>query len=250
MATLSCKCGKVIIQFPTAKPRCTTECCCDDCFERLNFLFKQGGPSIEHGIFMRTRPITIHWFDNRLEVMQGSKYLKFYKLRPSSGVINMASSCCNTFLAKENPRYQGNTVAVFEQDFGEHSYEDTANQYHQPRPVVHVHNIKNMKASKPFIRMFPNHWLHENVQFLHPLPHVWVNDTGDATGSPKDWETTFEEFMEKTSKPVRKNAPGMDFADLIACNGGNIEVASAKVLLNQEPSRSRDTKEAAIVTSG
>ena len=114
-ATLTCNCGETILRFDTRTPRAVVECCCDDCHARLQYCAKLGGPALEHGIYERTRPVRLVYFDNRLSVLKGRDNLRFFKLTPNSGVVNMFSSCCHTFLLKENVRYQGTVVAAIEQ---------------------------------------------------------------------------------------------------------------------------------------
>jgi len=243
MATVSCKCGAVNIKFATALPRCTSECCCDDCYKRLTFLAKQGGPALEHGHYMRTKPIMAHFFDNRMEVISGLEKLRFFKLRPESGVVNMASSCCNTFLAKENVRYEGNVVAVFDLDFGAPTMVDDE---HQPVPEHHRHNLKHFMHQEPMIRMFPTDWLDEHVQFLHPLPSIWLNEIGEVTGSPRGWEEVFERFMDITTEPVPENLIGDKFGHILAVSEKEVDIASTAIFTDM--GAINDTTKAAIGT--
>ena len=127
------------------------------------------------GIYERTRPVTLRYFDNRLLIVKGRANLKFFKLRPESGVINMSTKCCNTFLMKENVRYQGTVVTVIDQDYGNNDNADLVHGAHdemQPRPVVHRHNLSNVEAQEPCLRTFPNDWLPEHLTYLKPLPSV------------------------------------------------------------------------------
>ena len=48
-ATLTCDCGETVLRFDNRVPRATIECCCDDCYARLEHCARLGGPALEHG---------------------------------------------------------------------------------------------------------------------------------------------------------------------------------------------------------
>ena len=48
-ATLTCDCGDTVLRFDNRVPRATIECCCDDCYARLEYCARLGGPVLEHG---------------------------------------------------------------------------------------------------------------------------------------------------------------------------------------------------------
>ena len=48
-ATLTCDCGETVLRLDNRVPRATIECCCDDCYARLEHCARLGGPALEHG---------------------------------------------------------------------------------------------------------------------------------------------------------------------------------------------------------
>jgi hypothetical protein len=51
-ATLTCNCGETVLRFDTQTPRAVVECCCDDCYARLEYCARLGGPALERGEFL------------------------------------------------------------------------------------------------------------------------------------------------------------------------------------------------------
>ena len=228
-ATLTCNCGDTILRFDTRTPRAVVECCCDDCHARLQYCAKLGGPALEHGIYDRTRPVRLVYFDNRLSVVKGRDNLRFFKLTSSSGVVNMYTSCCHTFLLKENVRYQGTVVAAIEQDYGNDDNADLALEDHQPRPVQHRHNLQHVEYQDAMLRTFPNDWLLDHVSYLKPLPSVWFDEAGNVVGQPKgSWEETFDEYMDKVTAKIPPMMAGVEFGVLMG-EDHDVEVVSDKV---------------------
>ena len=181
------------------------------------------------GIYERTRPVRLVYFDNRLSVVHGRHNLRFFKLTPSSGVVNMSTSCCHTFLLKENVRYQGAVVAAIEQDYGNADDADLAREDHQPRPVHHRHNLQNVEHQEATIRTFPHDWLLEHASYLHPLPSVWFDDAGNVVGQPNgSWEATFDDYMDKVTAKVPPMMAGVEFGVLMG-EDHDVEIVSDKV---------------------
>lgn len=181
------------------------------------------------GIFERTRPVTIRYFDNRLSVVKGRSNLKFFKLKPGSGVVNMATTCCNTFMLKENVRYEGTVVAAIDQDYGNDDNADLPLEDHQPRPVQHRHNLANVEPQDPIIRTFPNDWLPEHVSFLKPMPSIWFDDGGNVVGQPNEWEATFDTYMERIMAKVPPMMAGIEFGVLMSEDDHEVEVVEEKI---------------------
>ena len=228
-ATLTCNCGGTVLRFDTRVPRAVTECCCDDCYDRLQYCARLGGPALERGVYDRTRPVRLVYFDNRLSVLKGRDHLRFFKLTPSSGVVNMYSSCCHTFLLKENVRYQGAVVAAIEQDYGNDDNADLALEDHQPRPVHHRHNLQHVEHRDAMLRTFPNDWLLEHVSYLKPLPSVWFDEAGNVVGQPKgSWEDTFDDYMDKVTAKIPPMMAGVEFGVLMG-EDHDVEIVSDKV---------------------
>jgi len=66
MTSFTCRCGDVKIQLSSDSRRVTTECCCNHCFARMNYLASMGGPTID-----KDRPLTCSKWDNRAKVLSG-----------------------------------------------------------------------------------------------------------------------------------------------------------------------------------
>ena len=109
MATLRCNCGKTAIKLATTQPRSQTVCCCGDCFDRFDVLHKHFNGPKSHPPNL---PALFDSYDNSLVVESGD--VMFFKVtaldRPSP--INMASTCCHTYMMGYFEPYHHNCVAV------------------------------------------------------------------------------------------------------------------------------------------
>jgi hypothetical protein len=168
------------------------------------------------------------YFDNRLSIIKGRHNLRFFKLAPASGVVNMSTSCCHSFLLKEYERLPGTVVAI-EQDYGNDDNADLPLEDHQPRPVHHRPNLHNVEHQDAMIRTFPNDWLLEHLSYLKPLPSVWFDEAGNVVGQPTgSWEETFDAYMDKVTACVPPMQAGVEFGVLMG-EDHELEIVSEKV---------------------
>ena len=109
MSTLRCNCGKTTIKLATTTPRTKTVCCCEDCYDRVNVLHERyGGPKARSPDL----PALFCTFDNSLVIESGD--VMFFKVTPVErpSPVNMASTCCHTYLMGYFEMYHHNCVAV------------------------------------------------------------------------------------------------------------------------------------------
>ena len=215
MATITCQCGKVCIEFPTTKPRCTQECCCNDCFARIDYLHKQGGPTMPDEIQKRLKPTTFHYFVNRLQVKSGKDQIKFFLLSDNGDNYNMATKCCNTFLLGHSLKFSGNGVAV---------------------PVELNTLSDNVIAEKPLLRWFPADLAVEESNGINNddsniPPRAWLNSEFAPEGTD-GFADNFGVVMGAWTKPVAdEENVGETFVDLLntykARDGNAVEIVSA-----------------------
>lgn len=191
-ASITCKCGNVELGFTSRSPRVTTECCCNHCFSRVQYLQKLGGPKVS------SKPLLASKWDNKVRVIKGRENLHIYKLTEHTQVINIASSCCYTFLLGRHPGYDTNCVTT-SSDF----------------PIW-----KN--ADRPFSassRWFSNQWTSERLKHYPPLIGIWVNELDNSITGEKGWEAVFKTHMEMMDQRIPMNAVGETFDEIVESIG-------------------------------
>lgn len=190
---MTCRCGNVQIDFATTMPRVSTECCCNHCFARVKYLEQLGGSSVPTKV-----PLLNSKWDNRITVVKGRDILFAYKLTPMSEVLNIASTCCHTFLLGRHPGYDANCVTTCS-DF----------------PIW-------TNRDGPFIassRWFSNQWQPELLNKIPKLVGIWVNqEDGSIQGEP-GWEEVFQIQVECMQREIRHDATGESFDDVLDAIG-------------------------------
>jgi hypothetical protein len=177
MATLSCRCGKVVLQLTTSRARVSTECCCDSCFNRAMFLSeRRGGTCIDD----KNTPIVCMKWDNRVTIVQGREYMFVYKLTPQTNVFNIASSCCYTFLLGRNDDYDAHCLTT-----------------NEVGPIWGGH----YERIEPSSRWFVNQWSDTQRAKLKPLMGIWVDAEGNLDGED-GWKSVFEEHFAAMNAPI------------------------------------------------
>jgi len=206
MASVSCRCGSVTIRFPSKSPRVTTECCCDHCLARVRFLEGKGGPKIPTDHEGDPRPLLASKWDNRFQVVRGRDKLFVYKMNPGTMVVNVASSCCHTFMLGRHPGYDANCVTTSD-DF----------------PVYDVET----ELIAPTSRWFANQWDPERLARFDPLPALWVVADDDmALTGVEGWEAVYEAQTASMERDIPQGATGETFDDLVHSLGDNVLIAS------------------------
>jgi len=109
---VSCRCGKVVIEFPEPQPRYRIGCCCHDCKQKLAWAATRGGPALPAQVLDHTRPLDLVYFANCFRILRGKACLAFYRLREDSATTNCVSTCCNTTLMVDAPFYKEKCVLI------------------------------------------------------------------------------------------------------------------------------------------
>ena len=199
MATMSCRCGKVLLQLSTSSPRVSTECCCDSCFDRVQFLEDRGGPSVN-----KDMPIINMKWDNWVEVVKGRDQLWAYKLAPETHVLNIASKCCHTFLLGRNDDYDANCLTT-----------------NESAPLYG----KSYQRIPPSSRWWVNQWSQEQRAKLMPLVGIWVNEQGNLAGD-EGWKPVFDKQVAAMNAPITiQNGAGETFEQVLQSTG-SIQIVS------------------------
>ena len=191
MASVKCKCGKVELKFPTHAPRVSTECCCNHCRERLEYLARLGGPSVPD------TPLVASKWPDCIEIISGEDLLFAYKLNANTKVHNIASSCCHTFLLGRHAEYDANCVTT--------QASETA-----------VYCNLTEGSIQPYARFFSNQWSPDRIQKCErKLIGIWVDEsTGEIVGED-GYKDLFEAHIESISRPVSPDAVGVKFDDIM-----------------------------------
>jgi hypothetical protein len=187
-ASITCQCGKIEIAFTSKSPRISTECCCNHCFARVKYLYALGGSNVPQ------KPLLASKWDNKVQILKGREFLHYYKLTKETLVINIASSCCHTFLLGRHPCYDTNCVTT-SSDF----------------PIW-----KN--AEMPFIassRWFSNQWRPEHLAQHPPLIGIWVNELDNSITGDKGWEPVFKTHLDSMNRAIPTDAEGETFDQII-----------------------------------
>lgn len=204
MASMQCRCGKVELKFPSTMPRVSTECCCDSCRHRVEFLSSLGGPRVPD------KPLLASKWDNCIEILKGAKHLFAYKLNPETMVVNVAAGCCHTFLLGRHAGYDANCVTT-SSDF----------------PV-----FLNLDEGSlvPSSRWFTNQWDPERLAKYDKLVEIWVDvDSGSIVGD-EGWEEVFRAHQESMSRDIPSGAKGMSFDEILDQIGKD-----TMIIVSQEP---------------
>ena len=114
MSSFSCQCERVTVTFPndTHQARVRLQCCCCDCYQKLEWAASNGGPPLHGTHISKHKPLCGEIWDARLTVT-GKKYLKFNKLHADADSTNCVASCCSTVLFVDHPIYGGKCVLIF-----------------------------------------------------------------------------------------------------------------------------------------
>jgi hypothetical protein len=155
----------------------------------------------------RTKPMTLHYFVNCMTVLSGKEEITFSLLLKNVGDnYNMASACCNTFLAGHSLAFSGNCAAV---------------------PVKLGTLSDNVEAEKPLVlRWFPDH-LANDSSVDNEIPMAWLSSDGKPDGSD-GWAPRFATVMGVWGQPVSDEEDvGKPFSALLEAykeNGGTVRI--------------------------
>ena len=191
---MSCRCGKLKIQFTSKSPKVSTECCCDHCFARVQCLEAVGGPSVN-----TDQPLLASKWDDKIKFVKGGiDDLKSYKMNPSTQVTNIASKCCHTFLLGKHSVYDTNCVTT-SSDF----------------PI-----FEGDPNLEPSSRWFSNQWPKERLaKCSRRLVGIWVNEEdGSLVGEP-GFEDVLNNHLASIERPIQEGTEGVSFDEIITSIG-------------------------------
>jgi len=206
-ATLACRCGQVKLGWQRASKRVQAQCCCVDCYQKIDDLASKGGPPMHDKYVKKQVPISAFYVDNRFSVIQGQDQIRFSKLRAAAESTNMYASCCNTLLLVDCPPYKGNVVYVLDSGSMQIGFED--------RPID--------------IRWWVKDWDQEALAKLPPEPSMWMWQRCVPVGNFSALMKVMSEF----GQVVPEGMEGTTFQSLLKDAGG--EAAIEVLNLTENP---------------
>lgn len=191
MASISCRCGKVKLQFSTKTARVSTECCCNHCFDRVQYLERLGGPCVD-----MKKPVLATKWDNKVKILSGEECLFAYKLTSTTLVTNIASRCCHTFLLGRHSGYDANCVTT-SSDFP--IFENVAR--------TNDDDDDDQSFFIPSSRWFSNQWDEQRMKRIkendpYNLIGIWVNESDGKLDGEDGWQTVLKKHMECIQRPI------------------------------------------------
>ena len=200
MASFTCKCGLVNVALCGEKSRTRMNCCCCDCYQKLEWAASNGGPTLpEHYQNKKSPVVGEHW--NGRVVVTGKDHLAFNKLHEKAVSVNCVAQCCSTILFVDHPAYQGNCIFLFPE-------------------MIKMEN--SIHADKAIVITWINDWSEENKQNLDSsLPGCYVDESGQFTGTGNFGEA-IQKVMGMWDQPPDALEGGQSFAELLRECGGDI----------------------------
>lgn len=111
-------------------------------------------------------------------------------------VLNIATTCCHTFLLGRHSVYDSNCVTT-SSDFP--TWRNTA-------------NVLPFLASS---RWFSNQWETERLAQYPPLVGIWVREGDGSITGEQGWEEVFAKHMEGLQREIAEDAPGETFDAIV-----------------------------------
>jgi len=223
MASFTCRCGHVTVNFATTSPRTNIECCCVDCFQKLAWAEGQGGPAPPLHLKKREKPLNLqHWvakfsigFDKTSQHKEEEK-LAFYKLREDATSTFCVAPCCHTVLLTDHVVYGKKIVLIFPELLGEIS------NYIPP-------TIRGKVQVQPNIRIYIRDFPQASYQKLLPkLPGMYEEADGtegfdlDSTMSEEEASLIYSSFGAAFSEGIPNGLPGLGFHECLQQYGDGI----------------------------
>lgn len=159
---------------------------------------------------MPSHPLRVKTLDNHLVFVQGKDKLQLYKTTKDTLLINMASTCCNTYLIGRHSGYHYSGSLATMADFCKYQNLDD--------------------SSQPTSRWFTNKWTPERLSQYEKLPALWVNEEdGSLEADFEGWQEVFQAQVAALQVPVPEDAhaPGETFEDVVehvVGKGGGITI--------------------------
>jgi hypothetical protein len=144
------------------------------------------------GFKVPSRPLLATKWDNKVKIISGRDKLHLYKMTLETMVMNISSTCCNTFLLGRHPGYDANCVTT-SSDFSIFYHTETLT---------------------PSSRWFSNQWDQERLSKLDKLPGIWVQKDGSLTGED-GWEDILEAHKASMEREIPPGAEGETFDEIV-----------------------------------
>ena len=102
MATITCKCAAVSIDFPVETELFRHECCCHDCISALWYATQRGGPA-----YPEDACADCCWLPNDFRITRGEEQIGAFLNYPGADSTRFYCSACWTVLFADHPLYEG-----------------------------------------------------------------------------------------------------------------------------------------------
>ena len=105
MATITCRCGAVRLEFPVASELFRHECCCHDCIAALWYGTKRGGPEYPHD-----HCADCSWLPNDFRIVSGAGCIGAFMNHAHADTTRFHCTACWTVLFGDHPFYEQKIV--------------------------------------------------------------------------------------------------------------------------------------------
>jgi hypothetical protein len=101
MATITCRCERICVNFPADKELFRHECCCHDCISALWYATQRGGPQYPLDLCA-----DCCWLPNEFSIARGAQHLGAFMNYASADTTRFYCADCWTVLFADHPFYE------------------------------------------------------------------------------------------------------------------------------------------------
>ena len=152
MATITCKCTSVQIEFFTTNDLFRLECCCHDCTAALWYAHKRGGPAPPIH-----QCLDSSWFPNAFQIVTGEEKIGAFLNFENADTTRFYCTDCWSVLFADHPAYAKQLVVTQVMNYQEFEGLDKA----ELMPLQARHFLKDLSAEQlaalPAWRGDPSH---------------------------------------------------------------------------------------------
>ena len=152
MATITCKCTSVQIEFFTSNDLFRLECCCHDCTAALWYAHKRGGPALPSH-----QCLDSSWFPNAFTIVRGEDKIGAFLNFENADTTRFYCQDCWSVLFADHPAYAKQLVVTQVMNFKEFAGLTNA----ELMPLQARHFVKDLSeeqlATLPAWRGDPSH---------------------------------------------------------------------------------------------
>jgi len=180
MATITCKCGVVQIDFHTKNDLFRLECCCHDCSAALWYANKRGGPALPE-----YQCVDSSWFPNDFKIVKGEDKLGAFMNFENADTTRFYCTDCWSVM------------------FGDHTAYATKIVVTQVGAYKEFKGLRNAELMSPQARHFVKDLPKEQ---LAALP-TWEGDPANVyQGVADNWMARFPAVLEAGKAGMEMNA--------------------------------------------